>query len=673
MKNSITIYMADLVHDYFPGNYVVPLNVASIAAYLTQVLGENIRVKLFKSPSALLMAIKEDVPDILSLSNYLWNQHLSFQIGTHLKQEFPELVITMGGPGTRTEETGIRQFLRQNKYVDIYMLHEGEQPFLNFIKKILNKMPPDALHLKKLFADGQVIQGCAYLMEQEVVYSESDLLSDLSGLPSPYLTGWLDTFLDKGFVPLFESNRGCPFSCCYCTWGCKVLRKIREFPLERVFAEMNYVAEKYPNLPYWMFADANFGLLNRDVEIAKRIRDIKERTPELGKVHLWYSKNKLENNKKISDLVGGRHLIAVQTLDPKVQKAIHRPNISLEKIKGAAVEIKKRGYGYTSTDVIAGLPLETAESQMNTLRTCFDIDFDYIQPFNAILLPGSELDQDDLREKYAIKTKYRLRQGAYGIYQGIKAVECEEIVVATSTMAEEDLLKFRIIHWLIWFGWNTNFLKPVFRYLKTYYNVNPLDIIRNIVDHDKEKYQYVNRLFQEFHNDSRMERFDSSSALRERYLQKEQFDKLLQDGFSKLNYKFTTYFIFNKLLYQEFCDLIQEVASELTHHELPSSIFTYIRELVVDVEELFNSEHLEEKDIITEREVAEFILSKKLETTSSYVHIQLYKKPQDIHFLREVLKKFEYSKNKQLAIEKSLEVSAVGFSYKPKMKKEVVV
>ena len=38
-------------------------------------------------------------------------------------------------------------------------------------------------------------------------------------LPSPYLSGHLDEFLRAGMVPLFETNRGCPFRCTFCAWG----------------------------------------------------------------------------------------------------------------------------------------------------------------------------------------------------------------------------------------------------------------------------------------------------------------------------------------------------------------------------------------------------------------------------------------------------------------------
>ena len=75
-----------------------------------------------------------------------------------------------------------------------------------------------------------------------------------------------------------------------------LLKKLRKFPLERLFAEMEYVVEKNPNIPCWIFADANFGILERDVDIAKKIRDLQEKAPSLSLVGIWGSKNISERN-----------------------------------------------------------------------------------------------------------------------------------------------------------------------------------------------------------------------------------------------------------------------------------------------------------------------------------------------------------------------------------------
>jgi len=48
---------------------------------------------------------------------------------------------------------------------------------------------------------------------------ERSLNKNIKNVPSPYLAGYLDEFLDAGLVPMFETNLGCPFRCSFCAWG----------------------------------------------------------------------------------------------------------------------------------------------------------------------------------------------------------------------------------------------------------------------------------------------------------------------------------------------------------------------------------------------------------------------------------------------------------------------
>ena len=44
-------------------------------------------------------------------------------------------------------------------------------------------------------------------------------IMDLSQIPSPYLSNRLDEFLDGKLLPITQTNRGCPFTCTFCTEG----------------------------------------------------------------------------------------------------------------------------------------------------------------------------------------------------------------------------------------------------------------------------------------------------------------------------------------------------------------------------------------------------------------------------------------------------------------------
>ena len=51
---------------------------------------------------------------------------------------------------------------------------------------------------------------------------------DLSQIPSPYLSNRLDEFLDGKLLPITQTNRGCPFTCTFCTEGQRYWTKVEE-------------------------------------------------------------------------------------------------------------------------------------------------------------------------------------------------------------------------------------------------------------------------------------------------------------------------------------------------------------------------------------------------------------------------------------------------------------
>ena len=69
--------------------------------------------------------------------------------------------------------------------------------------------------------------------------------------------------------------------CSYCEWC--FTHKIRKFPIEKIKAEIEWIASK--KIRYCYCADANFGILERDVEIAKYVVEQKN----YGKLYLLFS------------------------------------------------------------------------------------------------------------------------------------------------------------------------------------------------------------------------------------------------------------------------------------------------------------------------------------------------------------------------------------------------
>jgi radical SAM superfamily enzyme YgiQ (UPF0313 family) len=456
LEHMLKIYLADLVYDTVKTNYVVPLNVACIAAFVKEKYDSTVDVKIFKYPRELERIIHESPPDILGLSNYSWNERLNQTFLKLVKIVKPDVVTVMGGPNIRTDRIGIEAYLSAIKELDYYIISEGEEPFANLVGQILNCenfIKPPA--------------NCACLIEGHLHFEPSDLIKRCEQItyPSPYLSGFLDRFLsDNTMIPLFESNRGCPFACTYCTWGIAALSKVRTRPLDMVWDELDYVARKSAKQVTWIFCDANFGILKRDLDIAKKIREIMDNFGFPINVTLWHSKNTSQRNIEIAKTVkDSEGYIAIQSADPDVLRACGRGNIKLSHVMSQIDYYKNSGME-VSTDILIGLPNETSKSHLNTLLAVFDIGFGKIYPINIRMLLGSQYESEQDRLQFGIKTKFRPIFGAYGIIDGQRIFEVEESVRATKDMSELELDSFKIMHWLIYFCWNIGFGKSLLRF-----------------------------------------------------------------------------------------------------------------------------------------------------------------------------------------------------------------
>jgi len=519
---AINIYLADLVYNTIKTNYVVPLNIGYIASFLKEKFGQEINIKLFKYPDILEKALLENPPDILALSHYSWNARLGFLFLDMAKRLNPKTLTVMGGPNIRMEPADIKKFLTEHQNLDYYIIYEGEEPFARIVGEILEgSVKPHPL-------------GCATIINGEFFYAPEPLRE--KGLeinqPSPYLTGWMDQFLaDSNMIPLLETNRGCPFRCVYCAWGA-MLPRIRVRPLDQVLKEIDYIAEKSAGQLTWIFCDSNFGILPRDVEIAKKVREVMDKKGYPINVTVWQSKNTPIRNIEITELLGrnNRGLAAIQSSDPKVLNNIGRGAIKMSSIKEQIDYFHKKNLE-VGTDILIGLPGENAESHYNTLIDAFDMGFDYFDLTNIRLLQGTKYESDEYRRQYGVKTKYRPIFGAYGTYDNKIVFEVEESVRATKDMSEEEMNNFKVQHWLIFFTWNTGIFKPILLLAKKQ-GINPGMIVDEL---SRTKNPMLKNLFDRIKKESTEEWFETKEGMISFYEQPENFNNLVK-GFMKLNF-----------------------------------------------------------------------------------------------------------------------------------------
>ena len=537
------IFLADLAHTYSVDNksLPVPLNIGYVKAYAEAAHGDSVDISLFKNPDLFLRRVYEERPEIIGFSNYGWNENLNIAVGRYARTVCPEALIIAGGPNIDPDPDQRMQMLQRHNYVDFVVADGGEEPFSEMIEWRREANGNRSLLPQNIFwCDGDEMRHT----------SERPIKKVINNIQSPYLSGFLDEFLAAGMVPMFETNRGCPFKCTFCAWGSASKDLVRRLDLDTVLAEIEYVGCR-SRANNWIVCDANFGILKRDIEIAQAIRRVKDRVGNPERCHIWLAKNVTERNLKIGEILGDMAVpvMAVQSLNPEVLSNIKRDNIKTD----TYVEYQRKFHAIgskTYSDVIVPLPGETLASHIEALRQLCDYGVDIIQNHNMRLLAGAETNSPETRQTFGFKTRYRLIHGDAGVYRcpeqtTIRAFEFEESLRETTTLTESELFFLRKLHFLIDFAWNLDVYKPLLR-VGHLYGVNPIDILRQLLEaaetatcgKDKSA-KKVAAFFAEFEEKSHEEWFDTREDIEAYFSIEQNFERLVGQEFEKLNIMFS--------------------------------------------------------------------------------------------------------------------------------------
>ncbi|PCI32775.1 MAG: hypothetical protein COB54_06675 [Alphaproteobacteria bacterium] len=529
------IYLLDLAHTQTvqDASIPVPLGIGYIAAYLDQIHGDNVEVKLFKHPEKALANIIKDQPAIVGFANYGWNQSLNQKIGRYIRSILPDSLLVAGGPNIDNDTTLRTEFLEAFDFIDYAIINGGEEPFSDLVTwwSAPAEDKPD------------IPKNLIWLEQGELRASpERHLKKKIENIPSPYLGGYLDEFLESGMIPLFETNRGCPFTCTFCAWGMASHNLVRRFELDVALEEIAYVGAR-TTARNWIFCDANFGILKRDVEIAHAIRKNKDTYGYPTSCHIWLAKNTTDRNLEIAEILQDMVVpsMAVQSMDDEVLKNIKRDNIALETYTEYHKKFHSIG-SLTYSDMIVPLPAETLESHMKGIEYLMDIGVDIIMNHNMRLLAGAETNTHDTRQKFGFKTKYRLIHGDAGIYktpsgQAFQVFEYEESLRQTDTMTEEEVFYLRKLHFLVDFCWNLDVYKPLLKEVQSF-GVNPLTLLKKLIPSSGNEATLPPSLqdfWQEFERGSHDEWFGSRQEIEAYFAKEDNFTRLVNQEFEKLN------------------------------------------------------------------------------------------------------------------------------------------
>ncbi len=411
---------------------------------------------------------KIENPFIAAFSCSVWNYEYNKALAKELKRKYPEVIIVFGGHNV------LREFetFEECPEADILIYREGEEAFRQIVLSLLENGALSDIANIAYKKDGR------YIKTNEASFC-------LSEYPSPYLTGVFDSIADgeTNFSAILETNRGCPFQCSFCDWG-TLGSKVRLFPMERIKAEMDWIAAH--KIEYVYCADGNFGLFDRDEEIAEYIISLKEATGYPKNFRVCFTKNRTEFVKKICMRFNEHGLdkaqtLSFQSLSPVTLENIGRKNISLEHFRQLMNEYSRCGIS-TSSELILGLPGETKESF--TRGICDLLEYGQhkaIQVYTCDLLPNSEMGAPEYVEKFGIKTvRTPFLQAHCSPFEQNEVCEYNTTVIQTDSLSREDWIYCVVFACLVQAFHNIGFFRAVALYLRNELGISYYDIYSGI-------------------------------------------------------------------------------------------------------------------------------------------------------------------------------------------------
>ncbi len=389
---------------------------------------------IFKEDSTeeVLTAVKD--PYIIGFSNYFWNYQYNLKQAKIIKEKYPDCIIVFGGHQISRNS----DYLTKYPFIDILIFGEGEIPFTQILRNL-----KDNLTLRG-------IPNIAYRDSSKEIFFGDDKPEGVDYYPSPYLTGIFDKLCNVPdnieFNAQLETNRGCPYHCSFCDW-CDYDLPMRLFPLERVKKDLEWISEH--NISYCMCVDSNFGLFERDEEIAEFAVSLKNKNRYPDKFGACFAKNKTDRIFRINKMFNAVGMskgvsLAFQSMSEEVLKNISRKNMNKDKLSEQLEMYHKAGIP-TYTELILGLPGETLKSFSEGICELLERgQHDSINVFRCEVYPNSTLSKKHYMEKYGIKTAInKLNINHCAISNAVFSGGLEYIV-ETSTMSADELIKATI-------------------------------------------------------------------------------------------------------------------------------------------------------------------------------------------------------------------------------------
>lgn len=434
------------INNSFSNQNYLPYSVGLLQAYAQKYLTDRNKFE-FLLPIYKRIPIESGVnkladAHIIFFSVYVWNFKLSLEMARQIKQKKPEVLIVFGGPHVPNKKT--EEFLRKYPFIDIACHGEGELTAVSILENC-SETWDNIPSISYIDSKGYFVQN-----------PKDKKITDINTIPSPYLCGIFEPLMDENpddvWLALWETNRGCPFSCSYCDWGSATQSKVLTYDLGRLHQEIDWFSKN--RMDFVFCCDANFGIFPRDIEFIKYFAGNKNKYGYPKALSVQNTKNSSERTYNVEKIMADAGLnkgvaLALQSLNRETLKSINRANISLKHFQELQRKFSADNIE-TFTDLILGLPHETYDTFSEGVSSVIESgQHNRIQFNNLSILPNAEMGDEEYQKKYGFLIVEANIINAHGSLTDKEEVyETQQLVVGTHSMPKEDWLRTRILSWM---------------------------------------------------------------------------------------------------------------------------------------------------------------------------------------------------------------------------------
>jgi len=318
--------------------------------------------------------------NVLGFSCYLWNIEIIVELTKIIKQNFPSLIIVLGGPEVCYEA----DYFLDNPYTDYIIFSEGEEAFDKLLQFLDNKIT-----IKEV--------PNLYYKDNNTIKYTYNKLPDLKTIKLATLN--IEDKVNR--IIYVESSRGCPYNCSYCVASLE--KRVRFFNKEEVFRVLKELMvckvktikfldrtfnanEKYMLDILDFIEEHNVcSIFQFEIVIEKMSESVIDKILNLKNVHLRFE-------------------IGIQSTNNLTNEAVGRQQ-NFDKLRENTFKLNKAPHVDLHLDLIAGLPYEDLNSFKNSFNEAFLLEGKELQLGFLKFLRGTKMMSFIEEHKYIYDKK----------------------------------------------------------------------------------------------------------------------------------------------------------------------------------------------------------------------------------------------------------------------------